>query len=218
MATQMLEVVIGREASFQSEEHPIHRYLKILRHECHRETELINNLLDLSRLDAHTEPLCLSGMNLYHWLPHFCETFREPLQQQRLLLELDIPADLPLLTTDFSCLERILRELLQNACKYTPPRETVTIAVQSRPPFLQIQVCNSGVEIPPQECDRVFDKFYRIPNSDPWKYGGTGLGLALVKKLVEHLSGSISLASKNNQVTFTIVLPITLSVDDEAKT
>lgn len=63
---------------------------------------------------------------------------------------------------------------------------------------------NSGVEIPVTECDRIFDKFYRIPNSDPWKHGGTGLGLALVKKLTEQIGGTVYVESGNGQTTFVV--------------
>jgi signal transduction histidine kinase len=129
-------------------------------------------------------------------------------QQQR--FNLHIAANLPLCVTDLNYLERILSELLNNACKYTPPHETITLAVQTlskldgrtgwieghhAQPRLQISVQNTGVEIAPSECDRIFEKFYRIPNNDPWKHGGTGLGLALVQKLVEAIGGTISVWS-----------------------
>ncbi|MFQ3626429.1 MAG: ATP-binding protein, partial [Cyanobacteriota bacterium] len=58
------------------------------------------------------------------------------------------------------------------------------------------------------ERDRIFEKFYRIPNNDPWKYGGTGLGLALVKKLVMCLQGDLELDCANGQVQFTVTLPL----------
>jgi signal transduction histidine kinase len=67
---------------------------------------------------------------------------------------------------------------------------------------------NTGVEIPASECDRIFDKFYRIPSHDPWKHGGTGLGLALVKRMLECLQGTIQVTSAHNCVTFTLHLPL----------
>jgi signal transduction histidine kinase len=71
-----------------------------------------------------------------------------------------------------------------------------------------LSVTNSGVEIPASELSRIFDKFYRIPSTDPWKQGGTGLGLALVKKLVAHLGGIVQVESKDNQTCFTVTLPL----------
>jgi signal transduction histidine kinase len=73
--------------------------------------------------------------------------------------------------------------------------------------LLQIQVCNSGVEIPAEEAGRVFDKFFRIPKLDLRKAGGTGLGLALVQKLVQRLDGTITLESSAGQTCFTVELP-----------
>jgi signal transduction histidine kinase len=67
---------------------------------------------------------------------------------------------------------------------------------------------NTGVEIAPQELPRIFDKFYRIPNNDPWKHGGTGLGLALVKKLVEQMGGAIKVESMNSQTYFKVRLVV----------
>jgi signal transduction histidine kinase len=123
---------------------------------------------------------------------------------------------LPPLTTDIEFLERILGELLGNACKYTPAGEKLLISARPDAAKIQIQICNTGVMIPPEECDRIFDKFYRIPSSDPWKYGGTGLGLALVKKLVTILQGSIQASSHDHITCFTILLPQDFRIDPAA--
>jgi signal transduction histidine kinase len=77
-------------------------------------------------------------------------------------------------------------------------------------PALQISVCNSGVEIPPNEQTRIFDKFYRIPNHDPWKYSGVGLGLALVKRLVQRLDATIQIKSGDRHTTFLLTVPLDL--------
>jgi len=74
---------------------------------------------------------------------------------------------------------------------------------------LQFRVSNSGVEISPYELSRIFDKFYRISGIDRWKQGGTGLGLALVQKLTEHLGGKIWVESSSNETCFIVELPLT---------
>ncbi len=69
-------------------------------------------------------------------------------------------------------------------------------------------MANSGIEIRESEQTRIFDKFYRIPHHDPWKFGGTGLGLALVKKRVEQLQGTIEVTSEQGWTIFTVKIPL----------
>lgn len=207
MATQMLELNLVQANLLEAESTPVNHYLQILKEECHREIGLIDDLLDLTRLDAHTEPLMLTPIDLQVLIPYIAEPFVERTLNQQQHFEMDIPAQLPALSTDMSYLERILAELLNNACKYTPPGEKITISARKTGSEVQISVSNSGVEIPESERDRVFDKFYRIPNSDRWKHGGTGLGLALVKKLAEHLGAIVELESAEGQTTFLLRFP-----------
>jgi signal transduction histidine kinase len=205
------------------------RYLQILQSECDREITLINNMLDLSRLDAQMEPISQTSIRLQDWIPHLLEPFTVKMQQQQQHLIMDIPIDLSPVVSDLASLGRVLTELFNNAFKYTPAMETIKVSarVEARevarvservgrglqgslppaPTFLAISVSNSGVEILPHEQARIFDKFYRVPNTDPWKHGGTGLGLALVKRLVSHVSGDIQVVSEQNWTTFTIYLP-----------
>ncbi|WP_068508192.1 sensor histidine kinase [Leptolyngbya sp. O-77] len=111
---------------------------------------------------------------------------------------------LPSFSSDLSYLERILGELLNNACKYTPAGEHIILSVRSMSDGLRICVRNTGVEIPAAECDRIFEKFHRIPDHDIRNQGGTGLGLALVKKLVERLGATICVDSQQGATTFTV--------------
>lgn len=184
------------------------RYLQILSDECGREIELINNLLDLQRLEAGVETLLLEIIDLQTWLPQMVKPFQERAEHRQQTLQVDIPADLPPIASDQASLERILAELLNNACKYTPPGESIMIAARYQQGILQLQVLNSGVEIPAHELPRIFDKFYRVPSSDPWKQGGTGLGLALVQKQIEHLAGCIQVESASGRTCFTVEIPV----------
>ncbi len=208
MATQMLEIILKKLGILMDESTPINRYFNILQEEGQREINLINDLLDLTRVDSGAVTLNLTTIELPVYLPHLAESFVERTHQQHQALVFQLPADLPPLTTDITYLERILTELLNNACKYTPSQETITVSAQAQSENLVIRVINSGVEISEVECDRVFDRFYRIPNNDPWKHGGTGLGLALVKKLVERLEGTIHIESGNGRTAFVLTFPL----------
>ena len=208
MAIQMLGVVLRQEGILEASSHKASRYFRILQDECRREISLINDLLDLSRLDAGTEPLTLTNVDLHAWLPPAIEPFLERIQNQQQQLHLHMPDELPLLKTDESILERIFTELVHNACKYTPAHETIRVSVVATETAMELCISNSGVQIPEKEMNRIFDKFYRIPSNDPWKHGGTGLGLALVKKLVDHISADIQVKSGDRQTQFIVQLPL----------
>ncbi|MBW4655747.1 MAG: GAF domain-containing protein [Kaiparowitsia implicata GSE-PSE-MK54-09C] len=206
MAAQMLEMSFAKLGLLDDQ--PMHRYLTILTEACQQELDLINTLLDLSRLDAETEPLLLADIEPHTWIRHVVEPFLQQAQRQQQTLTIALPPHLPTVHTDSSYLGRILSELLTNACKYTPAAEQIRITAKPLADFLTISVSNSGVEIAPEEQTHVFERFYRIPNHDPWKHGGTGLGLALSKKLAEHLGGVLSVSSCDAWTTFDLCLPL----------
>jgi signal transduction histidine kinase/DNA-binding response OmpR family regulator len=216
MAIQMLEVLIEKKddwckneiANQNPENHPAYRYFALLNDECDREMNLINDLLHLQQLNAGAHPLEKTIIHLQDWIPHIIEPFEQRTQKHKQILQVDIPEELPILVSDPFSLARILTELLNNACKYTPPQEKITIAVRAKSEMLQICVSNSGIEIPTNEISRIFDKFYRIPSNDPWKHGGTGLGLALVQKMVAYLGGTIKVESTPKNTCFLVELPI----------
>jgi PAS domain S-box-containing protein len=199
MAIQMLKVSPTLERG--------QRYLDILQTECNRETDLINDLLDLQRLEASSYPLLLSDeVNLHAWVPGIVEPFVSRFQQRQQNFHLHLAPNLPILVSDAAGLARLAAELLNNACKYTPGGGEIIWRVDKTEKFVTFAVSNQA-EIPPQALARIFDKFYRVPGADPWKQGGTGLGLALVQKLVEQLGGTIQVESAHSWTTFTVQLP-----------
>ena len=228
MAIYMLKIAPNSERS--------PKYLEILESECMRETNLINDLLDLQRLESSAAPITIDSLDLLEWLPNIINPFYSRTQERNQVLNVQYYPDLQSIRTNSNSLERILAELLNNACKYTPnggeiflgihyrslsnwlelipttnnkrktKKQNISLPSPSISDPLQIVIRNPA-EIPEQELPRIFEKFYRIPNADPWKQGGTGLGLALVQKLVAQLNGTIQVESNQNLTTFTIEFP-----------
>jgi signal transduction histidine kinase/DNA-binding NarL/FixJ family response regulator len=220
MAIQMLELTLEKEPHALTHENfnlPISqstlngrtfnnrgRYLQILKDECQREISLVNDLLDLARLDAATEALNPITIDLNPWLTRISQPYYERAIAQQQQLKILVTEENLVLTTDVSYLERIVGELLNNACKYTPAEGLITIEGMKDSRGGVIRIVNSGVEISSNERDRIFEKFYRVPKNDPWKHGGTGLGLALVKRLTERINATVEVESADNQTIFSI--------------
>jgi PAS domain S-box-containing protein len=207
MATQMLEITLNQFENWQPSDRDLSRlqqYMQVLKDESRRETSLIDDLLDLARFEQGGDALTLTDITLHPYLHGLVAPFVERCRSQNQSLTLDCPSTATSLRTDPSRLTRIIVELLNNACKYTPAGEEIRIAIVTTDELIELRVSNSGVEIPPHECDRIFEKFYRIPNQDPWRHGGTGLGLALVQRLVQQLGGVIRVESASNMTGFII--------------
>ncbi|PSB33623.1 CHASE2 domain-containing protein [Stenomitos frigidus] len=200
MAIELLKVSRSETSTAQ--------YLKILQTECAREINLINDLLDLQRLEAGAQTYHPETINLNDWLPPIIQSFSERAETQQQSLTVELSQHIPVLVSDQPSLERIVFELVNNACKYTPPEGEIKVGVNWTAQHLELVVDNSGAEIPAAELPHIFKKFYRVPQADPWKRGGTGLGLALVSKLVDYLGGKISVYSGSGHTTFTVQLPL----------
>jgi PAS domain S-box-containing protein len=255
MAISMLENVMNQQGILQSAAPPafasVSRYLNIMRQECERELNLVDDLLNMRIMDTDTYPIELTYIHLQSWLPAIIHDFQEIAQAQKQVLEVSVANDLPALVSDANILERIVSELFLNACRYTPSNERITVTVHfyqnskslkpqepqsnlsslSSSSYFQIRVNNSGVEIPLAEQTKIFEPFYRIPPKkitdklsvfdqteqicwrDYSQSSGTGLGLTLVKKLVQYIQGTIEVTSSQNLTTFTVELPLVLSVD-----
>jgi signal transduction histidine kinase/DNA-binding response OmpR family regulator len=186
-------------------------YLQILHSECDREINLINDLLDLQRLEAGQQIPNPVTLYLQDWLPAELESLIIRIEARQQTLHVNLADSLSPLTIDPHYLQRILTELINNACKYSPAEATITLSAtlsDAPTPTLRISVTNTDVTIPEHELERIFDKFYRISEGDRWKQGGTGLGLALVRRLVELSNGSVWATSGANQTCFVVTLPV----------
>ncbi len=209
------ELLVGHKAA---------TYLAILEQECDREVELIDNILDLQRLEyaidaraeAHavgagspvTHRLNLESLEIATWLPLTIEPFNYRAQTDRQKLITSIAKWVPNITTDRTYLTKIFTELLNNACKYTREDGEIIVAVDAPNREWLTLVVKNQAEIPDRHLPHIFEQFYRVPSSERSDRGGSGLGLALVQKLVTQLNGQIHVTSNAGWTEFAVKLPV----------
>jgi two-component system sensor histidine kinase KdpD len=170
-----------------------------------RLNHLVENLLDMTRLEAGglylnrepTDMQDLVGAVTGQMTADFCN--------QRISVE--IPADLPLVHLDAVLIAQVLNNLLDNACKYSSPPSPITISVRHGHNQIEVAVRDSGIGIPADDLERVFDKFYRVQRKET--VTGTGLGLSICKGIVEAHGGRIwAVNNPDGGTTITFTLPI----------
>ncbi len=210
MGADTLKIIFKQPNWQQKHLQAVEESFQILETGCQREIKLVNDLLDLVHLDANTEPAIVEPVDINLLIPYIAQLFIPRARQHQQQLTIDLPDTLPLIETNPSILERILTELLNNACKYTPQNESIEVVAEVIQQTLKLTVANSGIKLERNELERIFDKFYRIPQQDRWQHGGTGLGLALVKKQVEYLGGTIQAKNCDRKLSLMVEIPATL--------
>ena len=144
-------------------------------------------------------------IDLHPWITNVTELFFNGIRNPKHQINFEFEPQNMRFICDPVILGRILRELLNNALKYTPDEEQIIIRTQATEDEISFCVINTGIEISPEEQELVFTPFYRIPSKDPWQYAGTGLGLTLVQKLAKVLGASVDLESKQGQTIFSVI-------------
>lgn len=197
------------------------RYLDILEQECTKEINLINDLLTLQKLESPHEAPQLESIDLNTKIQDIAASFEKKLAEKGLKISLDLPEKSLKLQTELESFDRILQELLTNVYKYSEHDTVVRLEAAHRVDQLIdqviIKVTNTGCAISEEEATYIFDKFRR--GKGRWT-PGTGLGLALVKSLVQHLNGAIAVESlpisdsEQSEICFTLTLP---QFSDESK-
>ncbi|MBI4573181.1 MAG: MEDS domain-containing protein [candidate division NC10 bacterium] len=174
--------------------------------------QLINDILDLSRVEAGRIPLQLEPLPIAQTLEAILVIARGLTNKKAQEIQTDIELDLPPLRADPVRFKQICFNLLSNAVKFTPERGRITIGARRAPgeaTLLEFRVTDTGVGIKPEDLPRLFQKFVQLGTSQAQRQEGTGLGLALTKRLVELHGGRIWAASEGEGEgsTFTILLP-----------
>ena len=179
--------------------------LKTAASEADRTVQLLEDLLDLARLDSDRMQFQLETIILNDLIT---EVVGMAEQYSDRNITLDLESDLIAIDADNHRLKQVLLNLIDNAVKYSEAHTPITLKLRQIDRLAHIQVCDRGVGIPLQQQGRIFERFFRVDESRN-RAGGTGLGLSIVKTLVEGMNGKIQVRSQLHEgSTFTICFPI----------
>ena len=162
--------------------------IQVAREEAERLNHLITNLLDVSRIEAGAIRISRQPSEVQDLVGAALEQMGS--RSGNRPIKIDIPAELPFVSVDFGLIVQMLVNILDNALKYSPSDSPIEIRGGRLPSRLRLKVADRGVGIPPQDLQRVFDKFYRVQRPD--NVAGTGLGLSICKGIVEAHGGRIA--------------------------
>ncbi len=177
---------------------------------------LINDILDLSKVEAGKLDLHIEDVPLQRIMDSLARTFDPLARQKKLRLELrnDID-DYPTLTTDFRRLEQILKNLLSNAVKFTDAGAVSLTLKRAGEGAVQFVVTDTGIGIAPDQLEAIFEAFQQADGTTSRHYGGTGLGLSISRSLAHLLGGDIAVRSAQGAgSTFTLTMPLVYGASD----
>jgi PAS domain S-box-containing protein len=180
-------------------------YLAVMLKEGRRLTLLVNDFLDLRRLEGGHLSMRFAPADISALIKRAVALFSDP---RGTPIEMRVPADLPLVRVDSEAIFRVVTNLLSNARKYSPEGGSIVIGASSADGMVEIYVQDNGLGVPPEALSHLFGKFYRVESPDRNSIGGTGLGLAICKYIVESHGGRIAASSsglgKGTRFFFTV--------------
>ncbi len=189
------------------------KFLQIIGRECRRLTHMINNVLDFAKIEAGRKDFHFRPIDLRRIVEETVETFAPQLEERRFQVEVAMPNELPPIDADPEAITQCLVNLIDNAIKYSPDErflrvEADVVAEDGQPGTARLSVTDRGIGIPAGERRRIFDKFARVDASLVHNVRGSGLGLSLVRNIVEAHNGRVEVKSApGHGSTFTLLLP-----------
>ena len=179
-------------------------YLDIIEMESLRLAAMATNVLDMTKVENQTILTDISAFNLSEQLRSCILMLLEGKWKAK-AIDFSVEFDEHRITGDQELLQHVWINLLDNAIKFSPEGGTVTVMIREQPNALEISISNQGPQIPEEKLSKIFNKFYQGDESHSTE--GNGIGLAIVKKVVELHQGSVSVQSNDTLTTFTVELP-----------
>jgi signal transduction histidine kinase len=184
-------------------------YYRVIHKESQRLTQLINNILDFSRIEAGRKEYYFGRTDVSEVIGDVVEAYRFQIEQQGFRLDVDVEAGLPEVRADREALGQALLNLLNNAIKYSHQEKEIDLKADRDDHTLRISVADRGIGVSKSEQKKIFEKFYRAEDSLVHETRGSGLGLPLVRHIMEAHGGRVEMESTVGKGSrFTLVLPI----------
>jgi two-component system phosphate regulon sensor histidine kinase PhoR len=202
----LVETILSDQSAMDPAQ--LQQFLQRVQRQNDRMITLVQDLLTLSRIESEEYELSPERYDLTGVVTDIIRTYRPQAEIRGLSLRSELPGEPVPLHIDVEAVRQIINNLVDNAIKYTPEGGQVVVSLTAREDTVECSVADTGLGIPEDEQDRIFERFYRVDKGRSREIGGTGLGLAIVKHLARALGGQISLASRLGQgSTFTLRLP-----------
>ncbi|UFS70915.1 PAS domain S-box protein [Geomonas sp. RF6] len=185
----------------------LREYLETMYNETVRLNELIGNFLDLQRLKARKALYSFKPLALNSLITDTAALFANTSKKHHITLNVD--SELPAVIGDEDRLHQVFNNLLSNAIKYSPAGGEIVLTTRSEGSNVAVSVQDRGIGIPPEALNKIFERFYRVDNTDARTVGGTGLGLALVREVIDTHGGNVRVESVLGKgSTFQVSLPV----------
>lgn len=184
------------------------KYIGIAKNKAERLEDLINEFFEITRFNLTELSLQKQKVNFNRMLEQLLWEFKPILAQKSLDFSLTCQQEGIEIMLDVDKMERVLDNLIKNAINYSYPSSMIKVEVQKTSKDLILTVENKGMTIPQDKLNRIFEQFYRLDSSRSSVSGGSGVGLAIVKEIVEAHQGRIWAESENERVRFIVRLPL----------
>ncbi len=190
------------------------KYLTTIYHEAKRLTSLINDFLDVQRMESGRQAYEKKYIQLLPVLNKVIDAQRVTTTRHEFIL--DCSLENPAILGDRAKIEQVFANLINNAVKYSPNGGLIKVKVTEENQHVQVSVIDQGLGIPQDAIDHLFQKFYRVDNSDRRSIGGTGLGLSIVQEILKEHDGKVDVQSFFGKgSTFTVTFPAVQIEEEE---
>lgn len=193
-ALQMCEV-FKKEDSMEKNKDKLKKYFTIMKQNCYRLIKLVNNLIDITRIDSGYLSLDLNNYNIVNVVEDIALSVADYIENKGINLIFDTEIEEKIIACDPDKIERIILNLLSNSIKFTKPGGSIFINMKEEEDSIIISIKDTGIGIPIEKQQLVFERFVQVDKSLSRNNEGSGIGLSLVKSLVEMHGGSITLNS-----------------------